>query len=502
MKLLPKFAIVMVLFSLVTMATTGVVTYFHLSNVHKTEMKDKTQQIAEYLSVCIGIDGENFPTYQQYFLSHYKDMNIPRDFDLEEMLQAEERFETQFAREYPGKVLGKDVTLEELSEELQKAYAIYNHEYYLYLFEKASESFGLSYCYYLVPVGDDRDMCYVLDAVREEKKEGDASYIDLGIVVSEPWEKHKNMWRAWEWGKPSDDYDVYDESYQYGMTYAWYSPLFINGKKCGVIGTEVSIPQIRQAVFAGVLDQIKSIGLILLVFSVLALYLINRLHISKIRTLSAAVGKYTYTKDAAIAEEIKTDGKDELQFLANETAAMIVELDKYTKDMLKTTKELTHAKALVGIESEKARKDELTGVRNRTSYEEEVRILNWRIRNKETDNFGFAVMDVNFLKKINDTYGHEAGNKAIQDCCKLLCDVFAHSPVFRIGGDEFVVILEGCDCDHAAELTERFLKLADGRAAIGYSFYDSGKEEFAEDVFKRADEAMYEKKKEMKAVRK
>ena len=500
MKLLPKFAIVILIFSLATLLTSGITNYIIQGFAQETEQKEKTRKIAAYLSENFQMDGDAFSAYQTYFLSHYADMDIPLNYGMEEILSSRDRFESLFAQTFPGKVPGKDVAFDEMPDELQNAYAVYSHERYLYLFEKAKENFGLAYCYYIVPVND-VEMCYVLDAVREEKIKGGASYIDLGITVTEPRDQHKNMWRAWEWGRASDQYDVYDASYEYGLTYAWYTPLYINGKKLGVIGTEVEIQTLRSITLLRVLDQLKFVAVILLAFSVLLLYMIYRLHISKINVLSKAVGKYAYTKDASIAEEIKIDGKDELQTLANETAAMIVELDKYMKDILKTTKELTHAKALVGIESEKARKDELTGVRNRTSYEEEVRILNWRIRNQETDRFGFAVMDVNFLKKINDTYGHEAGNKAIQDCCKLLCDVFAHSPVFRIGGDEFVVILEGCDCNHAAELTDKFLKLADGRAAIGYSFYEDGKGEFAEDVFKRADEAMYEKKKEMKAVR-
>jgi len=59
----------------------------------------------------------------------------------------------------------------------------------------------------------------------------------------------------------------------------------------------------------------------------------------------------------------------------------------------------------------------------------------------EAPEFGVIGCDVNGLKKINDTLGHKAGDEYICAACKMLCEYFKHSPVFRIGGDEFVVIL-------------------------------------------------------------
>ena len=61
-------------------------------------------------------------------------------------------------------------------------------------------------------------------------------------------------------------------------------------------------------------------------------------------------------------------------------------------------------------------------------------------------------MDANNLKMINDNYGHGAGDEYIKGCCKILCDVFCHSPVFRIGGDEFAVILKGRDYHNRNDL--------------------------------------------------
>ncbi|MBR3316575.1 MAG: diguanylate cyclase, partial [Atopobiaceae bacterium] len=59
--------------------------------------------------------------------------------------------------------------------------------------------------------------------------------------------------------------------------------------------------------------------------------------------------------------------------------------------------------------------------------------------------FGLVICDVNGLKIINDTNGHQAGDEYIRQACKMVCDIFSHSPVYRIGGDEFAVILTGRD---------------------------------------------------------
>ena len=125
------------------------------------------------------------------------------------------------------------------------------------------------------------------------------------------------------------------------------------------------------------------------------------------------------------------------------------------------------------------------------------------------------MIDLNFLKVINDTYGHEYGNEAIKRLCGLVCQIFDHSPVFRIGGDEFAVILRGADYNNIEKLTMEFNKSLETMASddslqpwekisasLGYAMYDNSTDKCADDIFKRADQRMYERKKEMKAMRK
>ena len=128
--------------------------------------------------------------------------------------------------------------------------------------------------------------------------------------------------------------------------------------------------------------------------------------------------------------------------------------------------------------------------------------------------FGIAMIDLNFLKRVNDSYGHECGNISIKRLSQLICEVFAHSPVFRIGGDEFAVILKNNDYENIRALADIFNERLQAigqdssleaweqiSAAIGYALFDPKRDGHADDVFKRADQVMYDQKKKMKALR-
>ena len=154
-----------------------------------------------------------------------------------------------------------------------------------------------------------------------------------------------------------------------------------------------------------------------------------------------------------------------------------------------------------------ANRDSLTGLRNTTSYKSWVEKFDKDIRTKPID-FGVAVLDINDLKKVNDQKGHEAGNAIILSAARAISDTFKKSPVFRIGGDEFSVILQGSDLESCEELFSQLdINCRDSaesgdiplKIARGFSRFDPDKDTLFADVFKRADEAMYENKRKSKA---
>lgn len=150
--------------------------------------------------------------------------------------------------------------------------------------------------------------------------------------------------------------------------------------------------------------------------------------------------------------------------------------------------------------------DKLTGVKNNTAYLQEVAFIKNDILQKKAD-FSVFVIDVNGLKYINDNFGHEVGNELIIKVTQMIAEVFGEENIYRIGGDEFAVIL----CDFPEKECERYEKAFDeivenqkGKiwvsASIGYATYNKKMDSTYESVFNRADEDMYDKKVRMKAM--
>ena len=150
--------------------------------------------------------------------------------------------------------------------------------------------------------------------------------------------------------------------------------------------------------------------------------------------------------------------------------------------------------------------DALTGVKNKRAYVQAEDELDEQIRKKAKSPFAIVVCDINGLKQVNDIQGHKAGDDFIKNSCLIICDVFSHSPVFRIGGDEFAVILKGKDYDQRYELIKQLgVEQEDKRVngikpiAVGISDFDSENDIRVQDVFERADSLMYEDKKKCKS---
>ena len=99
--------------------------------------------------------------------------------------------------------------------------------------------------------------------------------------------------------------------------------------------------------------------------------------------------------------------------------------------------------------------DALTGVKNRHSYMEVEAHMNRLIAAHMQQPFAVVMFDVNGLKTVNDTSGHQSGDRYLKDASKIICDIFKRSPVFRVGGDEFIAISQGKDYANIEELMNR-----------------------------------------------
>ena len=197
----------------------------------------------------------------------------------------------------------------------------------------------------------------------------------------------------------------------------------------------------------------------------------------------------------------------------NEIKSLSDAVVKMTEDMRDYVSDIISAEDKAERMRELANRDSLTGIRNKTAFDNEMRCLQERLEQGDTK-IGLAIVDLNYLKRINDTYGHDKGNITLRKLSGIVCSVFDHSPVFRIGGDEFAIILQGGDYDgcreHIAKLETELAHMdADDAlepwekvsAAIGAAFYDEALDGDIDSLFRRADSEMYDNKKRMKAER-
>lgn len=152
-----------------------------------------------------------------------------------------------------------------------------------------------------------------------------------------------------------------------------------------------------------------------------------------------------------------------------------------------------------------AHHDVLTGVNNRSTFDATVtREINLAHRNGSE--LAMLVIDIDHFKRVNDTYGHAAGDEVIKTVAHMIqLSLRSTDHIFRYGGEEFVVLLESSDCEKACLIADRILdsvrhavvvwqgqKLS-AAVSIGLSCLDAT--DTASDLFNRADRALYEAKK-------
>lgn len=194
-------------------------------------------------------------------------------------------------------------------------------------------------------------------------------------------------------------------------------------------------------------------------------------------------------------------------------SAILIFIACYGASSLQQTIEAVKAGARTKFISQLAYIDGLTGIGNRTAFQEHLSELDEK--KHDTEEIGIIMCDVNDLKKVNDNLGHHFGDEMLLNSAKIINSAFGNrnSRCFRIGGDEFVVVMKG---ENIKELYESSLENFNSSImsfnrqkefpfsisiASGFSMYD--REQNAElslnDVLKEADLLMYENKKKMKA---
>ena len=154
--------------------------------------------------------------------------------------------------------------------------------------------------------------------------------------------------------------------------------------------------------------------------------------------------------------------------------------------------------------------DALTHVRNKGGFDNYIKGLQERLDQGEQLTLAIGVFDCDNLKTVNDQDGHDKGDIYLKNATQLICKTFQHSPVFRIGGDEFTVVLMGDDLQNREALVqqmnqkeEEISSSAENRweqvhVAMGFAEYDPEQDSTVNDTVRRADKDMYENKRKWK----
>lgn len=152
-----------------------------------------------------------------------------------------------------------------------------------------------------------------------------------------------------------------------------------------------------------------------------------------------------------------------------------------------------------------AYKDALTGVKSKMAYVEHEEQLDVQIAQGGGMKLAIVVFDLNNLKFVNDTFGHDVGDKYIKEACSLICGIFKKSPVYRIGGDEFVAVLQNEDFENRTALLAAFNQEIEKNrhnngvvVAMGMAEYVPTEDDCCRKIFERADQRMYERKRQLK----
>ena len=232
--------------------------------------------------------------------------------------------------------------------------------------------------------------------------------------------------------------------------------------------------------------------ILLVIFIALTMHLTGRIT-SPLRELSKAAEQ---VDQGNYDVNITYDADDEIGNLSRTFSSLVDHLRTYIRSL----KDMAYG-------------DALTAVRNKGAFDIVMKQTQEQMEQLGDQAPGFAVciFDCNDLKMINDHYGHDKGDLYLKRSCKTICQVFAHCPVFRIGGDEFAALLLNNAYENRDELIATFdRRCFDLRAmatvpwenidiARGMAVYIPG--EKVENVIHRADQLMYEDKRKRKKGR-
>ncbi|MBR0411764.1 MAG: SpoIIE family protein phosphatase [Eubacterium sp.] len=342
--LVTKFMIMFIVFGIFFLIMNALYTFSNQTLSYHNKCKNNLKNITRYLDTLIRQDGKEFVELKEYFHENYSQMRIPADYS-GDYHPALAHFEELFSENYPDKEYGKDILFKDLEGDTKKAYAEYRLEYWISVFTSATESFDLSYTYFLYP-DEEPVMYYLIDPVPDAVTIDGKKYISLGFHGAEDSKKYPMMWEAWHTGKQPESFDIFDN--EYGNTYAYYSPVIIDGEKIGLVCADLNVETVTRDILMAVVNQTLGSLIVFIVGVLIIIALIKKIFLNRLLRLEKSVALYAKEKDAAISTSImeSEQGNDEIRSLSDQFAGMIIEITDYMENL----KRITAEKERIGAE--------------------------------------------------------------------------------------------------------------------------------------------------------
>ena len=328
----------------------------------------------------------------------------------------------------------------------------------------------------------------------------------------------KNFQKAME--KPGTiTFDIDSESTIWGMDYTGMLPLTTSdGKTFTVLAADISVHDIYKTLWMHTLQNVLLITFIGFIFSLLFIIWAKHNITTPIGQLEHSVVDFARTSHnqtdpyQLIFNQPTIHTENEVESLSDAISQMTDDIKLYAKNIVEAKHKISDLQQNANELGMLAFRDSLTHVKNKAAYDKAVENLNDKIIDKQAE-FALVMIDLNSLKLVNDLYGHEKGDIYITGSCSIICMIFDHSPVFRIGGDEFLVILENTDYKFRDQLMAALKSSVEGNItkidcnpwekfsmAAGIAVYNPDIDKDVSTVFKRADKSMYTNKQRMKAM--
>lgn len=432
------------------------------------------------------------------------------------------RFESRMVNDYTRMADGLTTLMSDAydttrtEEFIEKNFQLQDYRDLVKYYHTLKDNYPDVYYMYIYRFHDDAPLGTVIIDLDEEYSDNppqeSVDWIGETYEVDEPFASEVDKMR---WGNEPIYHTVHTSDNEYLLSYV--KPIFdADGNYACSACVDFSMDYLHKQ---DVNFMIQLMGILLVIMIVILYFNLQRISrkiTSPLDLISSCIDNFSYETESDRfnnihrLEELNIPADNEIGLLFNSFVANMKESLYYMSNYNKAKDEIEDKEKEIEEISMMTYVDGLTKAKNKAAYLKSAPEIDAEIRAGLTE-VGAIMADVNNLKYVNDTFGHDAGDKYLKGSCKVLCNIFKHSPVFRTGGDEFLIILQGQDYDDRKELFEKAEKSFEKSyndetsdpwkrysASLGMAVYQA--DDTIGDVVKRADKKMYDNKMNFKKI--